>query len=63
MLDEATPESDPGPVTCGDCYSYSIEYGGETAGFDQTQMPSATEPAIGLLEEIVARETPTGPAR
>ena len=57
-LEEATLESDPGPVTCSDCYSYSIEYGGEQASFDQTAIPPATEPAIGLLEQIVARESP-----
>ena len=56
-LDEASLDGDPGPVTCSDCYSYSIEYGGQAAGFDQTAIPPETEPALGLLEQIVTRES------
>ena len=62
-LEDASLEGGQDEPTCADCYFYEIEYGGETASFDQTTVPAETEPLIALLSEIVEREVPTGPAR
>lgn len=62
-IDDATLDVDSPPATCADCFTYEITAGGETASFDQTQIPAATAPLVALLEEVVARETPSGPAR
>jgi hypothetical protein len=62
-LEDATLEGEQAEPTCADCYLYEIEYGGETASFDQTMVPADTEPVIALLSDIVEREVPTGPAR
>jgi hypothetical protein len=62
-LEDATLEGEQTEPTCADCYFYEIEYGGETASFDQTMIPADTEPLIALLTDIVEREVPTGPAR
>jgi hypothetical protein len=62
-LEDATLEGEQNEPTCADCYFYEIEYGGETGSFDQTKVPTDTEPLIALLSDIVEREVPTGPAR
>ena len=62
-LEDATLEGEQEEPACADCYFYEIEYGGETASFDQTMVPPDAEPLIALLGDIVEREVPTGPAR
>jgi hypothetical protein len=62
LLDAASFET-PEPSACADCYVYVIESGGESARFDQTNVPSSTEPLVEFLSKIVERETPSGPAR
>ena len=63
LLKAATLESQPEPSGCADCYVYTIDYGGESATFDQVSYPPGTEPLVAFLSEIVERETPSGPAR
>jgi hypothetical protein len=62
-LEDATLDGEQAQPTCADCYLYEIEYGGETASFDQTMVPEDAAPLIGLLGDIVERAVPSGPAR
>jgi len=62
-LGAATLDGEAEPTGCADCYTYTITADGSTASFDETQIPPGTQHLVSLLEAIVERETPTGPAR
>lgn len=57
-LSRLEPEGGP---TCADCFEYRLRFGPASIEATGETLPTAVEPGVRLLGEIVERESPGGP--